>query len=103
MKRTKKKKEDSIKIEIIKRGNIKYSGGVMSQLEEYLEKINHLPIDVNRQLRLIKELDLRIQEDSRKLQELQEEYLAQLRQAKDKKTEFKRLEDKRRNIEILQR
>jgi len=75
----------------------------MSQLEEYLEKINHLPIDVNRQLRLIKELDLRIQEDSRKLQELQEEYLAQLRQAKDKKTELKRLEDKRRNIEILQR
>jgi len=103
LKRTKKKKEDSIKIEIIKRGNIKYSGGVMSQLEEYLEKINHLPIDVNRQLRLIKELDLRIQEDSRKLQELQEEYLAQLRQAKDKKTELKRLEDKRRNIEILQR
>lgn len=57
------------------RNNIQLGEG-MSQLEEYLEKINHLPIDVNRQLRLIKELDLRIQEDSRKLQELQEEYLA---------------------------
>ncbi|EWS74604.1 PHD-finger protein (macronuclear) [Tetrahymena thermophila SB210] len=75
----------------------------MSQLEEYLEKINHLPIDVNRQLRLIKELDIRIQEGSRKLQELQEEYLAQLRQAKDKKQESKNLKEKRRNIERLQR
>jgi hypothetical protein len=33
----------------------------MSQLEEFLEKVNFLPIDANRNLRLMRELDLKLQ------------------------------------------
>jgi len=32
----------------------------MSYLEEYLDKVQNLPLDVNRYLRMIKELDIRL-------------------------------------------
>lgn len=58
-----------------------------SYLEDFVEKIGALPIDINRGLRLIRELDLQFQNTNSKLIELQDEYSSRLKSAKDKKQE----------------
>ena len=47
----------------------------MSYLEEYLDKVQNLPLDVNRYLRMIKELDIRLSSAQIKLDDIQEDYL----------------------------
>jgi hypothetical protein len=48
-------------------------------LEEYLDKVNYLPVDVNRYLNLIKQLDIRVNSAQAKLEKLQEDYLMNLK------------------------
>jgi hypothetical protein len=64
----------------------------MSHLDEYLDKVQNLPIDVNRYLRLIKEFDLRLESEKLILQELQDSFLQQLRANKEKKGDARKLE-----------
>jgi len=59
----------------------------MSYLEDFIEKLGSLPIDVNRGLRLMKELDGRFHNSNQRLVELQEEYAGRLKNAKDRKQE----------------
>ena len=42
----------------------------MSYLEEYLDKVQNLPLDVNRYLRMIKELDIRLSSAEIKLDDI---------------------------------
>lgn len=55
-------------------------------LEEYIESIAGLPIDVNRNLRLMRELDIKYQHLNSKLEDSQSAYLLNTR-GKEKKTE----------------
>jgi len=72
----------------------------MSYLEEYLEKISYLPIDINRNLRLIKELDTKAQTLTARLEELQNNYISQMKTSKDKKQESQKPENQEKLEEI---
>jgi len=61
-----------------------------SYLEDFVEKIGSLPIDINRGLRLIRELDARFQNSNSRLVELQDEYTSRLKSAKDRKAEVQK-------------
>ena len=73
-----------------------------SYLEDFIEKLGSLPIDVNRGLRLLKELDGRFRDSNQRLVELQEEYAGRMKNAKDKKQEAQKPDTQAMMEEIKQ-